>query len=266
MRGVFSGISKDINWPQEDIVGKKIVLADDSQTFHMYAGLLMKRLKYNVIPAYNGLECLNLLKTTKPDAVLLDLYLPALSGFKVLQNIKTNPQTASLPVIMISGESDPEVVTKCMESGAFDYVTKPIKIARLHSVLEKCFFAHRGTNRKHLREKFNRNLKVYCGGKEHEYYAETLSEGGVYLRTIEPFPIGTAVEITLQLDQGLSISASGTVIYVRSANEPLMKIPPGMAIKFLTLPASDAALLKSYVTDLLAKDILESQDDRVIEK
>ncbi len=245
---------------------KKIVLVDDSQTFLMYVGLLLKRLNYKIIPACDGLECLKLLKLTEPDAVLLDVHMPTLDGLKILRHIKEDRQTASIHVIMVSNDADPGTVRKCRELGAYDYLTKPIKIGRLHNVLEECFFAHRGTNRGNLREKFIRKLKVYCGGKEYEYYAETLSEGGIYLRTREPLPIGTGLEITLRLDETLSLQASGTVIYTRKIDEDFMNIPPGMAIQFKGLSAKDVQLLKCYVTDLLAKDILESQEERVIEK
>lgn len=245
---------------------KKIVIADDSQTFLMYVGLLLRRLNYRVIPACDGLECLKILKLTEPDAILLDLHMPPVDGLKVLKHVKDDRQTASIPVIMVSNDATSESVKKCMDLGAYDYLTKPLKIDRLHNVLSECFFAHRGSNRKHLREKFVRKLIVHCGGKEYEYYAETLSEGGIYLRTREPLPIGTDLEITLHLDELHSIRAKGTVIYTKKINEDFMNVPPGMAIQFRGLTEQNVQFLKSYVSDLLAKDILESQEERVIEK
>ncbi len=248
------------------IVGKKIVLVDDSQTFLMYVGLLLKRLNYKIIPASDGVECLKLLKLTEPDAILLDLHMPPLDGLKILRHIKDDRQTSSIPIIMVSNDASPESIRKCMDLGAYDYLTKPLKIDRLHNVLEECFFAHRGTNRKHLRERFIRKLKVYCGGKECEYYTETLSEGGIYLRTREPHPIGTGLEITLQLNETHMLPVKGTVIYTKRLDEDFMNLPPGMAVQFNGLASGDVQMLKSYVADLLAKDILDSQEDRVIEK
>lgn len=245
---------------------KKIVLVDDSQTFLMYVGLLLKRLNYRIIPAENGLECLKLLKLTEPDAILLDLHMPPLDGLKILQHINEDRQTSKIPVIMVSNDASPESIKRCMDLGAYDYLTKPLKIDRLHNVLEECFFAHKGTNRKHLREKYVRKLAVFCGGKEYEYYAETLSEGGIYLRTRDPLPIGTEMQITLRLNETHFLPVKGTVIYTKKLNEDFMNLPPGMAIQFRGLSAADVQLLKSYVADLLAKDILESQEERVIEK
>lgn len=245
---------------------KKIVLVDDSETFLMYVGLLLKRLKYKIVPASDGLECLKLLKLTEPDAILLDLHMQPLDGLKILQHVKDDAQTASIPVIMVSNDANPESMKRCMKLGAYDYLTKPLKIERLHNVLEACFFSHKGTNRKHLREKFIRKLKVYCGGKEYEYYAETLSEGGIYLRTQEPLPIGTDLAITLRLDEALSLGTKGRVIYTKKINEDFLNVPPGMAIQFKGLTERDKLILKDYVADLLAKDLLESQEEHVIEK
>jgi uncharacterized protein (TIGR02266 family) len=107
---------------------------------------------------------------------------------------------------------------------------------------------------------------VCCEGKDYEYYAETLSEGGIYLRTRDPFPIGTDVDITLRLDETHSLQVKGAVIYTKRIHEDFMNLPPGMAIQFRGLSSGDKQVLKSYVQDLLAKDILESQEERIIEK
>jgi len=245
---------------------KKIVVVDDSQTFLMYVGLLIKRLNYRIIPACNGVECLKLLKLTEPDAILLDFHMLPLNGLKILKHIKEDRQTSSIPVVMVSNDSSPESIKKCMDLGAHDYLTKPLKIDRLHNVLQECFYGYKGTNRKHLREKFIRKLSVNCQGKDYEYYAETLSEGGIYLRTMEPLPIGTDVDITLRLDETYSLQVKGAVIYTKKIHEDFMNLPPGMAIQFKGLSDGDKQILKSYVQDLLAKDILESQEERIIEK
>jgi len=245
---------------------KKIFVVDDSQTFLMYVGLLLKRLNYRIITACDGVEFLKLLKLTEPDVVLLDINMLPLNGLKILQHIKNDRQTSSIPVIMVSNDGSPDSVRKCADLGAYDYLTKPLKIDRLHKVLQECLFGHKGTNRKHLRERFVRKLKVYCEGKDYEFYAETLSEGGIYLRTRDPLPIGTDVDITLHLDETHFLQAKGIVIYTKRIHEDFMNLPPGMAIQFKGLSEGDKQVLKSYVEDLLAKDILESQEERIIEK
>jgi CheY-like chemotaxis protein len=123
---------------------KKIILGDNSKTFLMYVGLLLKRLDCRVIPADDGVECLRLLKLTQPDAVLLDVYMPQTGGLEVLKCMKDDQQTASIPVIMVGTDAIPGVVKQCMDLGAYAYLTKPVRIDRLYSVLQECFFAASG--------------------------------------------------------------------------------------------------------------------------
>lgn len=245
---------------------KKILIIDDSPAFLMYIGLLLKRLNYRVIPCETGVESLRLLKLTEPDAVLLDLHMPSIDGLKILQHIRNDKQTASIPVIIVSHDSSSEAIEKCMNLGSCDFLTKPIKIDRLHDVLERCFYSHKGTNRKRLRERFVKKLVVTCRGNQFEFYAETLSEGGIYLRTRDPFPIGSDVELTLPLAEEDSLFLRGTVIYTKKLSEDFMNLPPGMAIQFKGLSDNDVRNLRTYVENLLAEDLLASQEERVIEK
>jgi len=244
---------------------KKIIVVDDSPTFLMYTGLLLKRLNFKVIPAENGVEFFRLLKFGKPDAVLLDIEMPMMDGTKVLKHMKEDKQMARIPVIVLSIDSSPETIQKCKGFGCYDYLTKPVKIDRLHGVLQECFFGHIGTNRRHLRERFIRKIPVSHDGKRYEFYSETLSEGGIYLRTRAPFPIGTVIGLTLPLE-GATLAAKGDVIYTKDLYGDYLDLPPGMAIKFKDLTEADLRVLKGYVADLLAKDIFESQEERIIER
>ena len=244
---------------------KKIIVVDESPTFLMYTGLLLKRLNFKVIPAENGVEFFRLLKFGKPDAVLLDIEMPMMDGTKVLKHMKEDKQMARIPVIVLSIDSSSETIQKCKGFGCYDYLMKPVKIDRLHGVLQECFFGHTGTNRRHLRERFIRKIPVSHDGRHYEFYSETLSEGGIYLRTQDPFPIGTEIGLTLPLE-GATMAAKGDVIYTKDLYGDYLDLPPGMAIKFKELTDADLRLLKGYVSDLLAKDLFESQEERIIEK
>ncbi len=244
---------------------KKIIVVDDSPTFLMYTGLLLKRLNFRVIPAENGVEFFRLLNFGKPDAVLLDVEMPMMDGTKVLRHIKADKQTSKIPVIVVSVDSSPETIQKCKGFGCYEYLTKPVKIDRLHGVLQECFYGHAGTNRRHMRERFIRKIPVSRDGKRYEFYSETLSEGGVYLRTRDPFPIGTEIRLDLPLE-GTTMTVKGDVIYTKDLYGDYMDLPPGMAILFKDLSEVDLRLLKECVADLLAKDLFESQEERIIER
>jgi len=247
-------------------MSKKIILADDNRTFLMYLGLLLKRFGYKVIPAENGLEVLKLVNLIEADVVILDVHMQTLDGLSVLRHIKGDKRIAHTPVIMVSSDSSKETIEQCKINGCFDYLLKPIKIDKLHASLQLCFFSHMGTNRKHIRTFFNKKVFVDCAGQTYELFSETLSEGGVYLSKEEPFPVGTEVAVTLQLQNSQKLTLMGKVIYIKKLFGDFLILPPGMAIQFKNLTEEDSRLLKWHIENLIADDILEGQGERIIER
>jgi CheY-like chemotaxis protein/Tfp pilus assembly protein PilZ len=247
-------------------MSKKIIIVDDNKTFLMYAGLLLKRFGFRVMPAENGIELLKLLKLTEADVVLLDIYMEHMDGFAVLRHMKNDKQISHIPVIMMSTDASPETVEKCRNLGCFDFLAKPLKIDKLHNTLQMCFFWHLCTNRRHLRTSFNRKVFVKYDGEQYELYADSLSEGGMYIRKEEPFPVGSEVEVKCPLEDRGPLHLKGDVIYTKKLFGDFFTLPPGMAIKFKELTENDATTLKFHIEDVMAKDILEGQEDKAIER
>jgi signal transduction histidine kinase len=81
---------------------------------------------YHTFSALNGQVALDLLAQTPVDLILLDIMMPGLSGYEVLQQIRADAGTSDLPVILISALSDAKDVTQGLEIGASDYIIKPI--------------------------------------------------------------------------------------------------------------------------------------------
>lgn len=79
---------------------------------------------FTMLHAPTGEKGLELLKTHKPDVILLDLTLPGMSGFDVLKNIKEDPATANIPVIILSNISEAADIKKGRELGAVNYLVK----------------------------------------------------------------------------------------------------------------------------------------------
>lgn len=91
-------------------------------------------LGYAVQLAGTGLDALGIVPEFRPDVVLLDMTLPDISGEIVLERLKGgNPH---LPVVMITGITDPDLGRRVLAQGAFDYIAKPFKLDRLAQVLE----------------------------------------------------------------------------------------------------------------------------------
>ena len=88
----------------------------------------LERQGYTVCPAINGREAMDTLCGRHPrafDIVLLDINMPVMNGYEVLQAIKENPDLRDLPVVMISAVEEMESVVRCIQMGAADYLHKP---------------------------------------------------------------------------------------------------------------------------------------------
>ncbi|HEY1709238.1 MAG TPA: PleD family two-component system response regulator [Rhizomicrobium sp.] len=86
---------------------------------------------FEVLTAFNGLECLAKMEPGAPDIVLLDVMMPGMDGFEVCRRIKSNPATAHIPVVMVTALDQPSDRVAGLEAGADDFLTKPVDDAAL---------------------------------------------------------------------------------------------------------------------------------------
>jgi len=109
----------------------KIVVVDDEQDLLAVIEFNLKSLGHEVFPACTGRAGLELIRTAKPDAILLDVMLPDISGTEICRLLRETPQTREVPVLMLSarGEEIDRVVG--FEVGADDYLTKPFSVREL---------------------------------------------------------------------------------------------------------------------------------------
>ena len=105
---------------------------DEPQIVLMLSGRL-RALGYEVQGASGGKEGLKKIQEHKPDLVLLDVLMPAMNGLECLTQIKANPETSAIPVLMVTALVQPADVQRALEKGAQGYVTKPFDPAQLAS-------------------------------------------------------------------------------------------------------------------------------------
>lgn len=102
----------------------KILLVEDSKVVQqMYRNKLTFE-QFNVLTADNGMEAIKILSQEKPDIILLDLMMPIMDGYKVLQVVKTDPRLANIPVLVFSAKGQSEEVEKALNLGAAGYIVK----------------------------------------------------------------------------------------------------------------------------------------------
>jgi CheY-like chemotaxis protein len=121
--------------------GRTVLLVEDEDALRLVLKDLLEREGYSVIEARDGVQALDEIDRHAPDALVLDLNLPRLDGYQVLSHIRARPQTAMLPVLVLTARGDEESEVKVFESGANDFITKPFRpralSARLKALLRK---------------------------------------------------------------------------------------------------------------------------------
>ena len=118
-----------------------ILIVDDNPVNRLLLGRGVEQQGHAVVFAEHGREALELLRQRDFDLMLLDVEMPELDGYEVLEELKADPHLRDLPVVMTSALDELESVVKCIEMGAEDYLAKPINPvllrARIGASLEK---------------------------------------------------------------------------------------------------------------------------------
>lgn len=116
---------------------KTILIADDEADLLETISFRLEASGYSVITALDGQEAVDKARAAKPDIILLDVMMPKMNGFQACKEIKTDPATRSIPIIILSAKTQQSDKFWGEEVGADSYVTKPFEAADLLSAIKK---------------------------------------------------------------------------------------------------------------------------------
>jgi len=105
-----------------------ILIVDDSTTNLVLLEAILQEEGYTTSTAFNAKEAFTIIERNKPDLILLDLLMPQVSGFDILQKLKANLSTSEIPVVVVSAVGSVENIDTCKSLGAVDFFGKPINI------------------------------------------------------------------------------------------------------------------------------------------
>lgn len=115
------------------------MVIDDEPDFNFIVKHNLEKAGYSVLTAFDGPTGFQLALQRQPDLVLLDVLMPRMGGIEVLQKLKKNPKTRSIPVMMLSAVADDETKAKALYLFVEDYVEKPADTELLTSRIEQIF-------------------------------------------------------------------------------------------------------------------------------
>src|SRR3954469_2990286 len=120
---------------------KRILVVDDERDLCELIGMNLQRNGYEVLAAHDGPTGLDMARKQKPDMMILDVMMPGLSGRDVTMALRSDPDTASIPILMLTAKTEETDIIVGLSMGADDYVTKPfsmkVLMARVSAVLRR---------------------------------------------------------------------------------------------------------------------------------
>ncbi len=148
---------------------KVLIVDDDVQTLRL-VGLMLERQGYKILAANTGSQAIHMARTEHPDVIVLDIMMPDMDGYEVSRSLRKDAETSNIPILMFTAKSQVEDKVSGYESGADDYLTKPIHPAELTA---------------HLRALLSRNKTRGNNARERGYTVGLIaSKGGVGVSTL----------------------------------------------------------------------------------
>ncbi len=113
--------------PTDPWAGRVVLIADDDEAHHLFLRKLLGSAA-RVISVYNGLEVGEWVRTDRPDIILMDIRMPTLDGLMAIDNLKSNPGTREIPILVLTAQATPRDRENAFEMGADGFLSKPLSL------------------------------------------------------------------------------------------------------------------------------------------
>lgn len=121
------------NMLDTDLSQYTVMVVDDIALNIMLVQKMLVRYNFKVVTASNGAEAMEMVRTEKPNLMLLDLMMPVMDGYEVIRRIKSDPQMSSVRIVVLSALNTNGNVVKALNMGADEFITKPITMDKLYA-------------------------------------------------------------------------------------------------------------------------------------
>jgi CheY-like chemotaxis protein len=113
-----------------------LYIEDNLYNVQLVERLLLQRPEIQLLTSVQGSPGINIAQTRHPDLILLDVHLPDINGFDVLERLRIDAATAVIPVVVLSADATPGQVKRFRDAGADEYLTKPLDLKLLLSLID----------------------------------------------------------------------------------------------------------------------------------
>ncbi len=109
----------------------RILIVDDDQGLTQLLRLIFESKGFGVTIAHNGEQALEALARELPEAVILDIMMPGINGLQVCRQVRSDPRTTDVPIVVLTAKADPQTRQDALDAGATEYLVKPIRPSEL---------------------------------------------------------------------------------------------------------------------------------------
>jgi len=221
---------------------RKILLVDDVSLFIQLEKSFLSRDLFEISTARSGKEALRSIKAAIPDLVLLDLYMPDMNGDAVCREIKSDPLTKDVPIVIVSSEGDAQMERKCRLFGCDGFIHKPIRRDLLLGEVEKQLGIKQ---RRHFRLNTNTACTVHRGNDTHDGTIRNLSHSGACIETAFAPDLGELMVVIFTLptaNKAMEVKTSAKWIRKHEDDRAFQ-----IGAEFFKLDPKEAESIKRYI-------------------
>ena len=218
-----------------------ILLVDDVRMFLEIQKEFLCNSSVEIVTAKNGLEALHAIGSKRPNLIFMDLEMPQMNGIDCCRAIKSKPESAGIPVVMITGKGDETSRMSCSSAGCNDFLTKPLDRNQFLDTAGR-FVA--GIDRRLKRAPISIPGAFRSRGRTFSCLLGDLSVGGAFLATDYHGEVDRLIQATFTLPGGSALECQGRIKWLKLSSDGS---PLGFGINFVLLPEDTKDALNNFL-------------------
>jgi two-component system chemotaxis response regulator CheY len=226
-----------------------VLVVDNNARDLVFMAMVLQRVEYHVCSAHSATTALEMANVSPPSLIITAMNLRGMSGVELIQEIRKEPRTRDIPVIIMADTLTPEIERKCRAAAAAGCLAKPVLADELYRMVHPII--EPGSRRRHIRIQTRLTVAVDdkpldCAEGE---CASMLSANGMYIQTLKHYPLDTLVRIRIALDEQ-TVLVEARVIYCHTYGEGPFGTP-GIGLQFLKITPQGREIIRRFINDEL---------------
>jgi CheY-like chemotaxis protein/MinD-like ATPase involved in chromosome partitioning or flagellar assembly len=237
-------------------MAQKILIVDDDLETLRLVGLMLQRQGYEIVAANNGTQAMGMARTEKPSLIVLDIMMPDIDGYEVTKQLRADPDTSNIPIILFTAKSQVDDKVEGYEAGADDYLTKPVHPAELVAKIKGLLSRGRTKEQEPAAHGYSVGILAVKGGVCSSTIAlnlalsyHNLTKEKVIAAEMRPSQGTWAMELGFGNPENLNnlLRMKPTEISVQKVENELLQTTRGIRLLLASMSSKDAELISAGI-------------------